>query len=113
MMWEMFSWHTLSPLVLTEHHFNATAYMIIVVEHVHPFVYHFHVDSSSRITCYFTKLRPSQTGFLNMAVHCNQMAFTVTGLQSSRASLGSVQLSSTVSFPIYQLTKQAEHRLVK
>lgn len=105
MMWEMFSWHTLSPLVLTEHHLNATAYMIIVVERVHPFVCHFLVASFSRITCYLTKLRSSQTGFLNMAVHSSQMAFTVTGSQSSGASMGSVQISSTVSFPIYQLIK--------
>ncbi len=35
-MW--FSWHTLCPLVPFEHRLNATAYLSIVADHVHPFM---------------------------------------------------------------------------
>ncbi len=34
----IFSWHTLGPLVLIEHRLNATVYLSIVAEHVHPFM---------------------------------------------------------------------------
>ncbi len=37
MVWGIFSWHTLGPLVLIEHRLNATAYLSIVADHVHPF----------------------------------------------------------------------------
>ncbi len=43
MMWGIFSWHTMSPLVPIEHRLNATAYLSIVADHVHPImttVYH-------------------------------------------------------------------------
>ncbi len=33
-----FSWHTLGPLVTIEHYLNATAYLSIVADHVHPFM---------------------------------------------------------------------------
>ncbi len=38
MMWGKFSWHTLGPLVSIEHRLNATAYLSIVADHVHPFM---------------------------------------------------------------------------
>ncbi len=38
MVWGIFSWHTLGPLVPTEHRLNATAYLNIVADHVHPFM---------------------------------------------------------------------------
>ncbi len=38
MVWGIFSWHTLRPLVPTEHCLNATAYLSIVADHVHPFM---------------------------------------------------------------------------
>uniref|UniRef100_A0A673HQB6 Transposase Tc1-like domain-containing protein n=1 Tax=Sinocyclocheilus rhinocerous TaxID=307959 RepID=A0A673HQB6_9TELE len=38
MVWGIFSWHTLGPLVPIEHHLNATAYLSIVADHVHPFM---------------------------------------------------------------------------
>jgi len=38
MMWGMFSWHTLGPLVPIGHRFNAMAYLSIVSDHVHPFM---------------------------------------------------------------------------
>ena len=36
MVWEIFPWHTLGPLVPSEHCLNATAYLSIVADHVHP-----------------------------------------------------------------------------
>uniref|UniRef100_A0A8C1UPJ7 Transposable element Tcb1 transposase n=1 Tax=Cyprinus carpio TaxID=7962 RepID=A0A8C1UPJ7_CYPCA len=38
MVWGIFSWHTLGPLVPIEHRLNATAYLSIVSDHVHPFM---------------------------------------------------------------------------
>ncbi len=43
MVWGIFSWHTLGPLVPIEHRLNTTVYLSIVSDHVHPFmttVYH-------------------------------------------------------------------------
>ncbi len=69
MVWGIFSWNTLGPLVPIEHCLNATAYLSIVPDHVHPFmttVYpstddHFQQDN-------VTKLKSSRTGFLNMTM---------------------------------------------
>ncbi len=38
MVWGIFSWHTLDPLVPIEHRLNARAYLSIVAYHVHPFM---------------------------------------------------------------------------
>ncbi len=38
MVWGIFSWHTLGPLVPIENCLNATAYLSIVTDHVHPFM---------------------------------------------------------------------------
>ncbi len=65
----IFSWHTLSYLVPIEHCLNTTAYLSIVADHVHPFmttVYQSSDATSSRIMHHVTKLKSSQTGFLNM-----------------------------------------------
>ncbi len=35
-VWGIFSWHTLDPLVPIEHRLNATAYLSIVADHVIP-----------------------------------------------------------------------------
>ncbi len=69
MVWGIFSWHTLGPLVPIEHHLNATAYLSIVADHVHPFMTTVYPSSD----VYFqqdnvTKLKSSQTGFLNMTM---------------------------------------------
>ncbi len=43
MVWGVFYWQTLDPLVPIEHRLNATVYLSIVSDHVHPFmttVYH-------------------------------------------------------------------------
>ncbi len=67
----IYSWHTLGPLVPIEHRLNSTAYMNIVADHVHPFmttVYPSSDATSSRIMHHVTKLKSSQTGFLNMTM---------------------------------------------
>jgi len=38
MVWGMFSWHTLGPLVPIGHLLSATAYLNIVSDHIHPFI---------------------------------------------------------------------------
>ncbi len=38
MVWGIFSWHTLGPLVPIEHRLNTMAYLSIVADHVHPFM---------------------------------------------------------------------------
>ncbi len=38
MVWGIFSWHTLGRLVPIEHRLNATAYLSIDADHVHPFM---------------------------------------------------------------------------
>ncbi len=38
MVWGIFSWRTLGPLVPIEHGLNTTAYPSIVADHVHPFM---------------------------------------------------------------------------
>ncbi len=38
MVWGIFSWHTLGPLVPIEHRLNFTDYLSIVADHVHPFM---------------------------------------------------------------------------
>ncbi len=71
MVWGIFSWHTLGSLVPIEHRLNATAYLSIVADHVHPFmitVYPSSDATSSRIMHHVTKLKSSQTGFLNMTM---------------------------------------------
>ncbi len=68
MVWGIFSWHTLDPLVPTEHCLNATAYPSIVADRVHPFmttVYPSSDATSSRIMHHVTKLKSSQAGFLS------------------------------------------------
>ncbi len=74
MVWGIFSWQTLGPLVLIEHRLNTTAYLSIVAEHVHPFM---------------TTVYPSSDGYFQKDFpHFTQMASTVTRSQSNRAPLG-------------------------
>ncbi len=66
-MWGIF----LGPLVPIKQRLNATAYLSIVADHVHPFmttVYPSSDATSSRIMHHVTKLKSSQTGFLNMTM---------------------------------------------
>ncbi len=92
MVWGIFSWHTLGPLVSIEHCLNTTVYLSIVADHVHPFmttVYPSSDATSSRI------MHMSQSSnHLRLVswtwqwVHFTQMASTVTRSQSNRAPLG-------------------------
>ncbi len=70
MVWRIFSWHTLDRLEPIEHRLNATAYASIVADHVHPFMttVYLLMATSSRIMHHVTKLKSSQTGFLNMTM---------------------------------------------
>ncbi len=79
-MWGIFSWHTLVPLLPIEHRLNATAYRSIVADHVHPFMttVYLLMATSSRIMHHVTKLKSSQTGFLNMTMS----SLYLNGLQS-------------------------------
>ncbi len=82
MVWGIFSWQTLGPLVPIEHRLNVTAYLSIVADHVHPFmttVYPSSDAASSRIMHHVTKLKSSQTGLLNMKMS----QLYSNGLQSS------------------------------
>ncbi len=62
MVWGIFVWHTLGPLVPIAHCLNATAYLSIVADHVHPFMTTVYPNSD------VTKLKSPQTGFLNMTM---------------------------------------------
>ncbi len=61
---------SMDPSCLLEHRFNAVAYLSIVADHVHPFMttVHLLMATSSRIMHHVTKLKSSQTGFLNMII---------------------------------------------
>ncbi len=86
MVWGIFSWHTLGPLVPIEHRLNATAYLSIVADHVHLFmttVYPSSDATSSRIMHHVTKLKSSQTGFLNMTMS----SLSSNGLHSHQISI--------------------------
>ncbi len=70
-VWGIFSWHTLDPLVPIEHRLNATAYLSIVADHVHPFMTTVYPSSDGYFqqdNAHVTKLKSSQTGFLNMTM---------------------------------------------
>ncbi len=69
MVWGIFSWHTVGRLVPIEHNLNATAYLSIVADHLHPFMTTVYSSSDD----YFqqdnvTKLKSSRAGFLNMTM---------------------------------------------
>ncbi len=84
--------HTLGPLVPIEHRLNATAYLSIVADHIHPFMTTVYPSSDG----YFQQdNEPSQSSnHLRLVswtwqwVHFTQMASTVTRSQSNRAPLG-------------------------
>ncbi len=66
----IFYWHTLGPLVPIEHRLNATAYLSIVTMSIPLWLQcnHLLMVTSSRIMHHVTKLKSSQTGFLNMTM---------------------------------------------
>ncbi len=69
MMWGIFSWLTLAPLVPIEHCLNATAWIFLVTMSIPLWLQCTHLlMTSSRIMHHVTKLKSSQTGFLNMTM---------------------------------------------
>ncbi len=67
----IFSWHTLGLLVPIEHRLNATAYRVLLLTMYTPLwlqCTHILMATSSRKMHHFTKLKSSQTGFLNMTM---------------------------------------------
>ncbi len=86
MVWGIFSWHSLGPLGPIKHRLNITAYLSIVADHVHPFmttVYPSSDATSCRIVHLVTKLKSSQTGFLNMT----RSSLYSNGLHSHQISI--------------------------
>ncbi len=92
MVWVIFSWLTLGPLVPIEHRLNATAYLIIVADHFHPFMTTVNLSSDGffqqdNAPCH--KAQIISDWFLE---HDNEftllMASKVTRSQSNRAPLG-------------------------
>ncbi len=83
MVWGIFSWQTLVPLVLIEHPLDTTAYLSIVADHVHLQCTHLLMATSSRIMHHVTKLKSSQTGFFNMIMS----PLYLNGLHSHQISI--------------------------
>ncbi len=94
----IFSWHTLGPLVPIEQYLNTTAYLSIVADHVHPFMTSVYPSSDgySRIIHHVTKLKLSQTGFLNIIMGSLYSMLTLlmdvqpTNLQQLRDAIMSI-----------------------
>ncbi len=85
MVWGIFSWHALGPLVPTKHRLNATAYLSIVADHVHPFMTTVYPSSDG----YFQQDNaPCHKAQIISDFHFTQMASTVTRSQSNTAPLG-------------------------
>ncbi len=66
MVWRIFAWHALGLLVPIAHCLNASTYLNIVAEHVHPFmttVYTSCDGNFQRDNTIFTKFKSSQTVF--------------------------------------------------
>ncbi len=92
MVWGIFSWHTLGPILPTEHCLNATAYLSIVADHIHLFmttVYHLLM----LIPAGYCIMSQSSNHLRLVSwtwqwVHFTQMISTVTRSQSNRAPLG-------------------------
>ncbi len=82
----IFSWHIFGPLVPIENRLNATAYLSIVVDHVHPFMTTVYPAGQCTMSQISNHLR--LVSWTWQWVHFTQMASTVTRSQSNRAPLG-------------------------
>ncbi len=93
MVWGIFSWHTLGPLVPIEHRLIATAYLSIVADHIHPFITTVYPSSDNFFqwdNASYHKAQIISDWFLE---HDNEFTLlkktsTVTRSQSNRAPLG-------------------------
>ncbi len=93
MVWGVFSWHTMGPLVPIEHCLNATVYLSIVADHVHPFMTKVYPSSDGyfqqdNAPCHKALIISDWFSWTWQWVHFTQMASTVTRSQSNRAPLG-------------------------
>ncbi len=93
MVWGIFSWHTLGPLVPIEHRLNATAYLSIVADHVHPFMITVYPSSDDyfqqdNAPCHKAQIISDWFLWTWQWVHFTQMGSTFTRSQSNRATLG-------------------------
>ncbi len=91
MVWGIFSWHTLGPLVPIEHRLNATAYLSIVADHVHPFMTTVYLSSDGyfqqdNAPCH--KAQIISDSWTWEWVHFNKMASSVSRSQSNWTPLG-------------------------
>ncbi len=91
MVWGIFSWHTLDPLVPAEHCLNTAAYRSIVADHVHPFITTVYPSSDGyfqqdNAPCH--KAQITSDWFLEHDNEFTLLVSTVTRSQSSRAPLG-------------------------
>ncbi len=91
-VWGIFSWHTLGPLVPTEHCLNSTVYLSIVADHVHLFMTTVYPSSDATSNRICTMSQSSNhlrlVSWTRQWAHFTQMASTVTRSQSNRAPLG-------------------------
>ncbi len=71
MVWGIYSWHMLGPLVPIEHHLTPQSTWVLLLTMSIPLWLQFTpllMATSSRIMHHVTKLKSSQTGFLNMTM---------------------------------------------
>ncbi len=71
MVWGTFSWHTLGPLVPIEHRYTPQPTWVLLLTMSIPLwlqCTHLLMANSSRIMHHITKIKSSQTGFLNMTM---------------------------------------------
>ncbi len=69
MVWGIFSWHTLCPLVPIEHRLNATDYLSIVADHVHPFMTTVYTSSDDTSSIFQFYISVSIFVFSNMLIY--------------------------------------------
>ncbi len=85
MVWGIYSWHTLGPLVPIEHRLNTTTYLSIFADHVHLFMTTVYPSSDE----YFQQdSAPCHKAQIISDWFLEQMASTVTRSQSNRVPLG-------------------------
>ncbi len=68
-VWGIFSWHTLCPLVPIEHRLNATDYLSIVADHVHPFMTTVYTSSDDTSSIFQFYISVSIFVFSNMLIY--------------------------------------------
>ena len=84
MVWAISSWHTLDPLVPIEHRVNASAYLSIIADHVHPFMTSVSIFQQDNAPCH--KARIISDWFLE---HDNE--FTVLKWPPQSADLNPIE----------------------